>query len=102
MLISECLGKWPVFDSSEVVLTLPWPFWTDFSYFLRSEKALAWELKLMPRSLGKPENLLVSGHTFSFTSWADTLKASPIMMREEKEEVSGNSSQVCPEEVLRA
>lgn len=56
----------------------------------------------MPRSLVKPENLLVSGHTFSFTSWADTLKASPIMMREEKEEVSGNSSQVCPEEVLRA
>lgn len=56
----------------------------------------------MLRSLVKPKSLLVSGHTFSFISWADTVKASPIMTREEKEEVSGNSSQVCPEEVLRA
>lgn len=54
----------------------------------------------MPRSLVKPMSLH-SGQGFPPTLWADTERASPIM-REEKEEVSGNGSQVCPEEVFRA
>jgi len=47
-------------------------------------------------------SLPLSGQAFPCTSWVDTAKASPIIMREKKEEVSGNSSQVCPEEVFRA
>lgn len=43
-----------------------------------------------------------SGQAFPSTSWVDAARASPIMMRKEEEEVSGNSSQVCPEEAFRA
>lgn len=56
----------------------------------------------MPRSLVKPVSLPLSGQAFPSTSWVYTARESPIMMREEKEEVSGNGSQVCPEEIFRA
>lgn len=56
----------------------------------------------MPKSPLKPMRLPPSGQAFPSASWVDTAEASPVMKREEKEEVSGNSSQACPEEVLRA
>lgn len=36
----------------------------------------------MPKSLVKPMSLPLSGKAFPSTSWVDTAKASPIMMRE--------------------
>lgn len=63
---------------------------------------MIWELELMPKSPLKSVCLLLSDRALPSASWVDTAEASPVMMREDKEEVCGDSSQVCPEEVLKA